>query len=376
MSVLLDQRASKLSDDELYETEWEMRIDLMVAAMKRLDASGLFGTGKERECAVINVEQAPPDGDGAEYDRALRLNPPSALLIRKGCKIVKKGEVYECNLFTAKSKLFKQEDFVDEVKHFYTDLINLLVKDDKEKLHVFDSSGLYFATKKIGKNNPKAEQIQTDNDMRMRWNCEVDREIVSGISEAEIQQIKKKYIADRIRETVQPITEPNEGRSTEIISQTDKTPKPMMSAEAAAYPKLLKIYKELKRQNGIIFDTERDHNELELGRDSLKGFAKLTKKGELQNRIDRKNEEIDILKIGLSGIAKKYGYKNVQDFYPVYHTVKNTYADYQDKAVKWEETYGTKKKSDTIHERIKSYQKEIAEKQSGNITRGKDREAR
>lgn len=80
MGALLDQRASKLSDDELYETEWEERIDLMEAAMKRLDASGLFGTSKERECVVINVEQALPDGDGAEYDRALRLNPSSALL--------------------------------------------------------------------------------------------------------------------------------------------------------------------------------------------------------------------------------------------------------------------------------------------------------
>ena len=80
VGALLDQRASKISDDERYETEWEERIDLMEAAMKRLDASGLFGAGKERECVVINVEQAPPDGDGAEYDRALRLNPPSALL--------------------------------------------------------------------------------------------------------------------------------------------------------------------------------------------------------------------------------------------------------------------------------------------------------
>ena len=79
---------------------------------------------------------------------------------RKGCRIVEKGEVYERSFFTAKNKLFKQENFVDEVKHFYTDLINLLVKDDKEKLHVFDSSGLYLATKKIGKNNPKDELIQ------------------------------------------------------------------------------------------------------------------------------------------------------------------------------------------------------------------------
>lgn len=36
--------------------------------------------------------------------------------VRKGCKIVKKGEVYERNLFSAKNKLFKQENFVDEVK--------------------------------------------------------------------------------------------------------------------------------------------------------------------------------------------------------------------------------------------------------------------
>lgn len=80
VNELLDNRASKLSDDELYEDEWKVRIDFMEEAMKRLDASGLFGTGKERENVVINVEQAPPDDDGAEYNRALRLNPSSVLL--------------------------------------------------------------------------------------------------------------------------------------------------------------------------------------------------------------------------------------------------------------------------------------------------------
>lgn len=48
--------------------------------MKRLDRSRLFGTGKERERVVINVEQAPPDEDGSEYNRALRLNPSYILL--------------------------------------------------------------------------------------------------------------------------------------------------------------------------------------------------------------------------------------------------------------------------------------------------------
>ena len=75
---------------------------------------------------------------------------------RKGERIVQKGEIYERILFASKTKLFKQESFVDEAKRFYTDLINLLVWYEKEKHHVFDKDGLYLATKKIGKNNSKA----------------------------------------------------------------------------------------------------------------------------------------------------------------------------------------------------------------------------
>lgn len=81
VSELLDKRADGLCDDELYGIEWAVRIDSLEEAMKRLDSSGLFGTGKERERVVINVEQAPPDEDGSEYNRALRLNPSSALLL-------------------------------------------------------------------------------------------------------------------------------------------------------------------------------------------------------------------------------------------------------------------------------------------------------
>ena len=82
-------------------------------------------------------------------------------------------------------------------------------------------------------------------------------------------------------------------------------PKPVMSAEAAAYPKLSKIYRELKQQNEIIFEAERERNALELECDDLKGIARFTKNGELQSKIDRKNEEIGLLKVGLSGIVKR-----------------------------------------------------------------------
>ena len=348
--------------------------------------------------------------------------------IRKGYKIVKKGEVYERTLFTAKNKLFKQDNFVDEVKHFYTDLINTLVKDDKEKLHVFDKNGLYLATKKIGKNNPKAEQIQTDNEYRMRWNREVDRAIVSGVAETEIQQIKKEYISDRIKESVDlfgnqperlgiilmsavavlamliskvlqkaremsakifdkeqiqpqmPVQEPvRQSPEKETQTKPKIPPKSVMPAEATAYLKLYKIYTELKQQNAIIFEAEKERNTLEIERDDLKGLARFTKKCELQSRIDRKNEEIDILKIGLSGIVKRYGYQNVQEFYRIYHKSHSVYAKYREQVAEWEKTYGEdnqKRDKRSVLERLKNPLKKTIDYQQQSAVKGKDRGAR
>lgn len=348
--------------------------------------------------------------------------------VRKGCKIVKKGEVYERNLFTAKNKLFKQDEFVDEVKHFYTDLINTLVKDDKEKLHIFEKNGLYLATKKIGKNNPKAEQIQTDNEYRMRWNREVDRAIVSGVAETEIQQIKKEYISDRIKESIDlfgsqperfgtilmtavavlailiskilqkarelsaklydtgqiqpqmPAQEPIRQQPKDEIQTKPKIPsKPVMPAIAATYPKLFKIYKELKRQNEIIFEAEKERNALELERDELKGIARFTKKGELQSKIDWKNEEIDILKIGLSGIVKRYGYQNVQEFYRIYHKSHNAYVDYKEQEADWEKKYGDdsqRRDKKSIYERLKNPPERNTDYRQQEPLKSKDRGAR
>ena len=317
---------------------------------------------------------------------------------------------------------------MDEVKHFYTDLINTLVKDDKEKLHVFDENGLYLATKKIGKNNPKSEQIQTDNEFRMRWNREVDRAIISGVAETEIQQIRQEYITDRIRESIdvfgsqperfgtilmsavavlamlvskvlqkarelsgklldieqispqtpkqEPVQKPAE---KEMPSQPKIPPKPVMPAEAAAYPKLFKIYKELKQQNEIIFEAEKERNTLELERNDLKGLARFTKKGELQSKIDRKNEEINILKIGLSGIAIKNGYKNVQEFYSIYHKSHSAYVDYKEQVAKWKKNYGEnsqRQDKKSVLERLKKPPKKTAYYQQQRADKSKDREAR
>lgn len=134
--------------------------------------------------------------------------------IRQGCKIIKKGEVYECKIFTVKDGRFKQESFLDEAKVFYTDLINQMVIDDKDRLSIFDKNGPYLATKKVGKNNPKAEEIKADNEICMEWNRAVDRAIVSGVPEEEILELKKTEITDRVKESVE-----QNGKKPELFAQ-------------------------------------------------------------------------------------------------------------------------------------------------------------
>lgn len=86
---------------------------------------------------------------------------------------------------------------------FYTDLINQMMLDDKDRLSIFNKNGPYLATEKIGKNNPKSEEIKADNEIRMEWNRAVDRAIVSGVPDTEILELKKTEITDRVKESVE-----------------------------------------------------------------------------------------------------------------------------------------------------------------------------
>ena len=94
--------------------------------------------------------------------------------IRKGCTVIKKGEVYESHLFTVKDDKFKSEPFLREVKEIYTDLINRHISDPEQQLKVFDKNSVYLPTKKIGMNNPKAAEIEADNTARQEWNRTAD----------------------------------------------------------------------------------------------------------------------------------------------------------------------------------------------------------
>ena len=61
---------------------------------------------------------------------------------------------------------------------------------------MFDKNSVYLPTKKIGKNNPKAAEIEADNTARQEWNRTADLALISGIEEAKILEIKQTEIHD------------------------------------------------------------------------------------------------------------------------------------------------------------------------------------
>lgn len=65
-----------LSDDD-FDSEFDVRLNSMEEALKRLDKNGLFGIGDERKKIVITAEVVPPDYTNTA--RVQRLNPDSII---------------------------------------------------------------------------------------------------------------------------------------------------------------------------------------------------------------------------------------------------------------------------------------------------------
>ena len=361
--------------------------------------------------------------------------------IRKRCKVIGKGEVYEKKLFTSKNTRFKQEDFLDEVKLFYTRMINHWVTDEKDRLTVFDRNGPYLATKKIGRNNPKTEQIEQDNKLRMDWNREVDRAIISNVPMDDILQIKREHITEPIKRSIEiygnkpqrlalilnmAITElvlliskvleaarairnkilhtdvtnaeKTDFTSNIVVDNTDnisaieestkvenkittqeetikevnvtKPDKPVMTPEAATYPKLKKIKAELDNQNNLIFQAEQQRGNLEIELSDLKGLAKLTRKAELQRKIDEKTDYINRLKIGLSNMVRNYGFENMNEFYLSYKESQNAYAEYQQEVDDWKKSNDNAEtpmnKTEMMSEKLARLQKDVGKFRQNN----------
>ena len=306
--------------------------------------------------------------------------------LRSGCKIIPKGEVYERTFFTIKDSRFKSDSFLDEVKRSYTDLINIYVRDDKEKLKVFDKNGVYLPMKKVGRNNPKAEQIEADNRVRTMWNQTVDRALVSGVPEGQILEVKQSEIGQKAKASIQ-----KSGRNPALfkslimaaiyalellISKVFKTALEKADKVTEAFVKLKPEQTKVRAGTEPVMAKSEPIPEMpkkskfaskytrlaEIA--GTKGIFKGKQRKELQEQAEQLQSQIASMKQYLSSIVQGYGYKNVKEFLAEYRASKAEYSDYQSAVARWEQQTGNKAESDSLKARLRRKQQEVKEQES------------
>ena len=308
--------------------------------------------------------------------------------IRKKCKVIKKGEVYERHLFTTKNELFKADGFLNEVKRLYTDLINVCAIKEEDKLQVFDRNGMYLATKKIGKNNPKAAEIEADNMERVRWNQAVDRALISGVAEDDILGVKREKISEEVKDSIElygnnpsflgdiirlaikalelliskvllvaakvaekivdvvhekvvekevPVLVEAPEQAVEMREKVQLPKKPEEPLLLSKYPVIMELDAELKRRNEEIFAVEQERSNLEIELSECTGVFKKKQRKELQERISVLDKKAEKMKTELSQVLRDAGYANAAEFFTELFAVREEKRKYEEACKEWQE---------------------------------------
>ena len=267
--------------------------------------------------------------------------------IREGCTVIKKGEAYESHLFTAKDDVFKNELFLDEAKQFYTALINRHIHDPERRLKVFDPNSVYLPTKKIGKNNPKAAEIEADNGVRQDWNRTADMALVSGIAEAKIIEIRNEHVYDEASRSVQKhgwlpglfrgIIKKAKEILQLLIRETELPPKPVLSVDMAEYRTMQKLMVKVQGEARTIRHMENvELPKLEKQLAETTGLFKGKERKALSAQIERMQREIERRKDNIPGILKEDGYPDAQAFMRTYNKATALVEQYNRDLAAWE----------------------------------------
>ena len=267
--------------------------------------------------------------------------------IRKGCTVIKKGEVYESHLFTAKDTRFKGEPFLREIKEVYTELINRHISDPEQHLRVFDKNSVYLPTKKIGRNNPKEDEIKADNAARQEWNRTADMALLSGISEAKILEVKQTEIHEKASQSIKSkgwlpglfrsIVSKAKDFLQNLIREHDMPPKPVLEIDMAEFRTMQKLMikaQDKAKEIRHLQDTVLPKLKQQLA--DTKGIFKGKERKALTEQIQRTEKEIAEKLDKLPDVLKEDGYPDVQAFMATYRKAEAVVEQYNRDLAAWE----------------------------------------
>ena len=274
--------------------------------------------------------------------------------IREGCTVIPKGGVYEQHLFTVKDERFKGEPFLEEVKRNYTALINRHISDPEQHLQVFNPDSIYLPTKKIGKNNPKAAEIEADNAARREWNRAADMALLSGIEEAKILEIKKEEIHQKASQSIKSngwlpslfrsIVSKAREFLQNLIRQTALPPKPVLNMDMAEFGTMQKLMIRVQDRAREILSLQNEVPKLKAQLAETKGIFKGRERKELETKIQQTEEKISAMLEELPEILKEDGYPDVRAFMATYRKAEAVVEQYNRDLAEWERTVREKRR--------------------------------
>lgn len=282
--------------------------------------------------------------------------------IRKGCSVIKKGEVYERHLFGIKDSRFKGKEFLAEAKEFYTDLINLHIKEPENHLKVFDGNSVYLPTKKIGKNNPKAAEIKADNAARQEWNQTADVALVSGVPEEKIIEVKHEDIQKAASESVKKegwlpglfksIVHKAKEKLQGLIYSMKLPPKPLPQVDLDVYNGMVRIYKALTKERDAADKLRSTLTDLSMKRQKATGIFKAGERKQLDDQIVRTEKLIDKHEKAIDKIVRKAGYPDVQSFMRTLERSRDLVVKYEQELKDWKEEVAAIKEGKQPHRKL------------------------
>ena len=204
---------------------------------------------------------------------------------------------------------------------------------------MFDKNSVYLPTKKIGKNNPKATEIEADNTARQEWNRTADLALVSGIEEAKILEIKQTEIHDKAGQSIREngwlpnLFRGIVGKAKEflqaIIREKDMPPKPVLNMDMDEFRTMqtlmLKVQKQAKAIKKI---QEVTLPNLRQQLAETTGIFKGKERKALEKQIQQIEAELDEKLDKLPDILTDDGYPDVQAFMKTYRKAEAIVTQY------------------------------------------------
>ena len=218
----------------------------------------------------------------------------------------------------------------------YTELINRHISDPEQHLKVFDKNSVYLPTKKIGKNNPKEDEIKADNAARQEWNRTAE------IHEKTSQSIKTKgWLPGLFRSIVSKAKDFLQN----LIREHDMPPKPVLEIDMAEFRTMQKLMikaqdkaKEIRHLQDMVLP------KLKQQLADTKGIFKGKERKALTEQIQRTEKEIAEKLDKLPDVLKEDGYPDVQAFMATYRKAEAVVEQYNSDLAAWERQVREKQK--------------------------------